>query len=223
MRRVSYCILMMLSLQIQAQVNPALDSAAVYFESGQYDTAIAIWQNEAEQQISSALFYNLGLAYKQSGKPLEALYSFEQALRLKPWSAAIREQLSAIRAGITEPVIPVQPFFLQVWLHHLVAMLRPGAWAMLSLLFMMVLVLHFISIQKPDRIKPFLGGRLSHYSGAIVIVTLVLAGISYARLSNPDEALTIALCEIRQGPAQESPVLRSLAAGNRILAIREAD
>ena len=53
----------------------------------------------------------------------------------------------------------------------------------------------------------------------VAIVMLAIACISYARLAANDESLTVALCEVRQGPAQESPVVRSLSAGEKVVVL----
>ena len=196
--------------------NAQLDSASLYFEQGEYQKALAIWEQAAITYPVAPLFFNSGLAYQALGNRVDAIYRFEQALRLQPWNGRIRRAVDTSRESLHDAVIPVNSFFLQTWYQYLLAFLRPGQWALLGLGCVMVVLIHVLGKHHLFRIKPFLRGRFSLYSLILGVCLLLLAVLSYHRLAERHEALLQEDCTLYQGATSDSPELRKLEAGEKV-------
>jgi serine/threonine protein kinase/tetratricopeptide (TPR) repeat protein len=85
-------------LQMHREYWPAYNEAgAFYFTCGQYETAVALWQQMKDKFPDNAWAYNnLGGAYRRLGKPNEARSMYEQALKLAPDSYAALNNLGTL-------------------------------------------------------------------------------------------------------------------------------
>ena len=63
---------------------PSFEHGAALFQAGQYEAALAVYRELAEQRPEAAALYNSALCLRQLGRHGEALRGFETALRLKP-------------------------------------------------------------------------------------------------------------------------------------------
>lgn len=190
--------------------------AAQLFEAGKYEEALAIWESQSIETPVAALFYNKGLAHDRLGQKVASIYNFEQALRLQPCNKKIKDQLAMHRSTLYEPIIPVKPFFLQQWYYGLIAALRPGQWALVSLLLLFSVVIHVMSVYQILPIKTNLHGSIPYAGLAAALICLLMAFLAHHQLSRHDEAILIRRCEIHQGATQESPVSRQVDAGEKI-------
>jgi tetratricopeptide (TPR) repeat protein len=214
--RLILLMIMVLSGFAARGTNTLPDSAKVYFEQGEFEKAIRIWHNAAHDYPVAGLYYNSGLAYNALGQRGNAIYNFEQALRLKPWSRQIQKALRTTRESIRDAVVPVNPFFLASWYAYLLAFLRPGQWALLGLVCILAATIQYVSMNQVLRIKPFLHGRIPLYSLIAGFCLVLVAFLSYYRLAASHHAMIQETCALYQGATADSPVLRSLEVGEKV-------
>ncbi len=198
-----------------------LEAAGQSYEAKKYQEAIDIWKGVAATSPDAGLYYNIGMAYAHLGQTAEAVYAFEQGLRLKPLDDRLTKQRMAERKNIPDAVIPIEPFFLSRWYHGYLMLFRPGTWAFLGLIAILLFVLHHMAIRGLLPVKVMVRGAapwLVALAGGIMLLT---AAVSYRQLARKDESIVMQPCALRQAPAEESPSVRLLSPGEKIV-VRDA-
>lgn len=208
-------LLLIVALPVCRAADPD-DHAAQLFEAGQYAEALAIWEDQSIKKPVAGLYYNAGLAHARLNQKVEAIYSFEQALRLQPCNKKIKDQLVKQRSALYEPVIPVKPFFLEQWYYGLIAALRPGQWALVSLLLLLSVVVHVMSVYQIIPLTTRFHGRIPYAVLSAALICMLMAFLAYHQLSRRNEAILIQQCDIHQGATTDSPVSRQVDAGEKI-------
>lgn len=182
------------------------------FAAGQYAEALQIWNKMANDgQSSAGLYYNMGLAESRLQHTARAMLGFERALRLRPLDRNIRNSISEERKGIAGATVPVEPFFLSSWYKGLVTLVRPAVWAMVGLMVLMLVVFAYIGR------APFLSRKYAFILAAAGGIILGFAGLSYHEIYRKDEAIIGETCALRPAPTDDSPVTRSLSAGEKVV------
>lgn len=195
----------------------ALRNAATLFEQERYNEALAIWRGSAVKNGTGNLFYNIGLAESRLGHVPEAIYAFEQAIRLQPANRDYANALKAERKKLDDATIPVEPFFLGKWISILLSVLRPGTWVFLGLLIgMITLVLSIPDIKQLTRLGAGVKPNILLFAAITGGLFLLLGVLSYQRLYSKNEAVVMQKCEIRQAASNESPTLRNVSAGEKV-------
>ena len=219
-KQLSISILAVLVLGITAGSVVAADSAEqaeVYFQNKQYQEALAIWhQMAATGDVSAGTYFNIGMAESMLNNVPGAMLAFEKALRIKPGNKMITSAILAERKKIEDPTIPVEPFFIATWYKAFLALMRPGYWALLGLVFLTGVLIHVLLKLKR---QPGYAAGASRWS-ILVSVTgamLLLIGLlGYLEIYRQNEAIINTRCEIRQAPAEDSPLARILSPGEKV-------
>ena len=195
---------------------PGDKTAATLFHNHQYEEALATWNKMADNRSNAGLYFNIGLAESQLNKPMEAIYAYEQALRLRPLNAKYQKALEQERKKIDNAVIPINSFFLERWYLGWITWFRPGVWAFLGFIFLTTSVTFYLIRIKalPWRKEfPKMIGRIIGVAGLIFLVT---AFLSFQYLYKKDEGILVKSCELKQASTAESPSLRVLSAGEKV-------
>ena len=193
------------------------DAAAQLYSEGKYEEAVAIWKAMERHSPSAALYFNLGMAYAQMGESPEAIYAFEQGLRMKPLHPSLLRLLEAERKKNKELTTPVDPFFLAQWYRGYRMMLRPGAWVFMGLCLSWIVILHFLCKRGVIPVRVFLKGNWPAWIAGCGLLMIFTGIASYLYMQKEDEAIVMSKCEMRQAPAVESPSLRTLPPGEKIV------
>jgi tetratricopeptide (TPR) repeat protein len=110
------------------------DSAIVYYNSGDYQSAINNYDEIiANGQESAELFYNLGNAYYKSGNTALAITNYERALLLSPNDEDILFNLKLSKSQTVDKIETLPVFFLDSWYSSFTKMFSSNAWAYISL------------------------------------------------------------------------------------------
>ena len=197
--------------------NPEAEADA-FFQNHQYSEALDIWYGLVQSgNVGSGVYYNIGVTESLLGKTPEAIIAFEKALRFKPSGKKVNEALAQERKKIEGGVIPVPTFFLKKWIQTGLSFLRPGSWAIMGLIFFLLLIALLIK-NNPSLSKNQYKERrlfLTLLSGGILFLSC--AGLSYRQIYRSDEAIIVARCIIRQAPSDESPPIREIYPGEKII------
>ena len=129
-----------LSTQLSAQPSSEWDSAVAAYAASDYQGAFDIWSSIEQSGLASAeLYYNMGCAsYKMSNMASSVLY-FERALKLDPSYEDARHNLEYVSQFLQDRIDAVPEFFLANWFSSLENKLSSNTWAVLSLLWWIVL------------------------------------------------------------------------------------
>lgn len=194
------------------------DQAEVFFKQKEYEKALSIWYGMIETGKSSAgIFYNIGLAESQLHNTPKAILGFEKALRLKPMNAAIQSAIMEERKKIQLATIPVEPFFLNEWYKAVVTFLRPGYWSFLGLALISLVILGVLRETKKIKMEEWQVLRKKIPLALLGAIFLLTGLLSYRELYRKNEAILADVCEVRQAPANDSPEIRTLYPGEKIM------
>ena len=191
-------------------------TAATLFQNHQYAEALATWEKMVNNRSNAGLYFNIGLAESKLNKSMEAIYAYEQALRLRPLNTKYQKALEQERKKIDNAVIPINPFFLERWYMGWITGFRPGVWALLGFICLIsAIAFYLIQIKALPWQKeiPKLINRITILVGLIFLVT---AFLSFQHLYKKDEGILVQSCELRQASSAESPALRLLSAGEKV-------
>jgi len=193
------------------------EKASTYYREGHYNESLSIWYQLVKSgNTDPNLYFNIGNAESILGHIPEAILAFEMALRSKPADKEFAAAIKGERNKLENPVIPVPPFFLTEWVLFGLALLRPGEWAMMGLLFFLGALIQWLIHIKVIRAVRF---RHSKYHWLLIVsgISCILIGfLSYHQLYRKDEAIVMVNCDCMQAPAAASPTIRKLEAGEKV-------
>lgn len=190
--------------------------AVTLYNNRQYDEALTIWSNMANPKNNAGVYFNIGLAESQLHHTPEAIYAYEQALRLRPLHLKFTKALEQERKKMDNPIIPLGSFFMERWYMGWITFIRPGTWAALGLLIIILALVTYLF-----QIGAFVRKKEIPKKVSIILVLigagfLITAFLSHHHLYQQDEGILMQTCELKQASSEESPVLRQLSAGEKV-------
>jgi tetratricopeptide (TPR) repeat protein len=208
---------------IAGQSNAAIDSMArASYHAGHFMEASEDWKSLARSGIMNAnLYYNIGRAESELGHIADAISWYEKSLRLLPFNKEVKLALEMERNKISKAVIPVKPFFISTWWKNFISAMRPGNWAVLGFLLWLITLLVWFKQMKVLKLTWMkLSGKPWIYGLAGVVIMCIALG-SYRQLYRMNEAIIYKACEMKQGPASQSPQQRILEIGEKVKIVDE--
>jgi tetratricopeptide (TPR) repeat protein len=191
-------------------------TAITLYNNRQYQEALAIWNKMANSNSKAGLYFNIGLAESHLHNLPGAIYAYEQSLRLQPLNEKYARALEQERKKLDNPVIPLPSFFLERWYLGWITFLRPGAWAILGLIIIVLAVVMYLLQIQALPWKKEIPKSIMITVGLMGLICLVSALFSNLHLYRQDEGIIFSSCELRQASSPESPVLRKLSAGEKV-------
>jgi tetratricopeptide (TPR) repeat protein len=214
--------LLLLLLAATPQQEADFRSANERALEGNLDGAIELYGTLLSAGIDDAdVHYNLGNAYAQAGKPIEAVLSYERALRRSPGDAEILENLRSVRrklANVTEdapastltaadaiePMIAALPLVWFAWIAIGANAMLFGAW--------------FMRRRSSKRIF----GVLTAVSAvALALALAVVAG--HWTVARDPRGVLVNQVELREGPNAKNKSKGPALRGGRVRVIDQAD
>ena len=176
LRTILFLMLCIPSVLVRAEaptdsIKALADSA---YTHEQYDRAIALYTQLAEQGASAVVYYNLGCAYYRKGDIAHSILWHERAALLDPANADIAYNLQLLRDKTIDRIEPMHEFFLfQLW-SDVVSLMCADAWAILALvcfsLALVMLALFMFSSRMPVR-------RMGLYVCILCVLLSVLGNV----------------------------------------------
>ena len=196
----------------------AEEEAAARYENKQYKEALDIWYRLVQSGNTGAgIYYNIGVAESMLQNTSKAVLAFEKAVRFKPSDQKITEALTRERKKIEGGTTALPVFFLTRWLQGLSSLLRPGYWAMLGLAVFLIYILRVIRFKDTRLITRVRERNIVFGMLTAGVVFIALAGYAYQRIYRADEAIVVTPCEFRRAPSEDSPQIRSLFPGEKVI------
>ncbi len=146
------------------------------YSKGNYQQAIADYKDLLKQGASASLFYNLGNAYYRSDSLTQAILCYERAARLTPADDDIRFNLQFARSKTIDKITPASEMFFVTWYHSLVNQCSVDAWALLSVVCLLLSLLLLLAYL----FAPRLGVRKIGFFGSIGFLALFLLSNIFA-------------------------------------------
>jgi tetratricopeptide (TPR) repeat protein len=157
------------------------DQAAAAYQQGDYSQAIALYEQVAKQEGTSAeLFYNLGNAYFKDRQYPAAILNYERALLKNPGMSDAKANLALAQLQITDKITPTEEFFLTAWTHTLRDKLSSNDWGWLGastfILFICGLLLYIF-------VRKLWLRKLGFFGGVVCLVLCIVANVfSYQQM-----------------------------------------
>ncbi|MEL6656505.1 MAG: SH3 domain-containing protein [Bacteroidota bacterium] len=127
------------TLTLAQSAEEVVEQANQQLGAQRYEQAIASYESLISQGYSSAsLHFNLGMAHYHAAALGPAILHLEKARKLAPYDGKIEKNLELIRNEQKDGLLPLPTFFLYDWWHNIAARLRPDAWAVLAVIFMIL-------------------------------------------------------------------------------------
>lgn len=170
------------------------------YTSGDYTTAIALYEQILQTGESSVLYYNLGNAYFKTDDMARAILNYERALLLNPSDKDIHFNLDLARSKTVDRVTGNTELFFVRWFRSFAGMLSLDAWAYTAVaLFILAIcsILAFIFCKKGKIKKIFF-----IFAAILLILTFGTNMIGHSQ----KKRLTVHNCAIVMSP---SVVVRS--------------
>lgn len=170
------------------------------YTSGDYTTAVALYEQILQGGESSAIYYNLGNAYFKTDDMARAILNYERALLLNPSDKDIRFNLELARSKTVDRVTGDTELFFVRWFRNFAGMLSLDSWAYTAVvLFILAIcsILAFIFCKKGKIKKIFF-----IFAAILLFLTLGANMIGHSQ----KKRLTVRNCAIVMSP---SVVVRS--------------
>jgi tetratricopeptide (TPR) repeat protein len=194
------------------------DEAAQLFQHKQYREALDKWYGLVHSgNVGAGIYYNIGLSESFLGQTPKSILACEKALRFKPSDKRINEALILERKKIESAIIPVPAFFLSSWINATLSLLRPGNWAMMGLVIFLIPLIWKIGYGHSALNKLYTKRWQVILTIAAGIFFLLCGWRAYRQIYRTDEAIVLAECIFRQAPSDDSPSLRTIYPGEKVI------
>ncbi len=206
MKKLSFLFLLLVSLSTSAQTTTSLFEAAnALYKDGKFDKALERYQQiEQQDQVSSALYFNMANCYYKLNKVGPTIYYYEKALLLDPLNEDAKNNLAFAKLLTIDAIEALPESVFQKLDRSVIKKLSYGQWAWLSigsafLVSLFFLLFHFSYTPSKKRVFFVLSGL----SLVFFIVSLSLSfkeynyskttvfGIIYAEKTNVKNAPTL--------------------------------
>ena len=178
--RIHYSLLTYAVISLSSFLIPLSSHAATKAEAdsayvrGQYQQAIAQYEELLKQGACADLYYNLGNAYYRTENIPEAVLNYERALLLSPGDRDIRFNLQIARSKTFDKIVPESEMFFVTWYRSLVSLMSVDGWArtaLVALALTIILLLVYLFSEKLWLRKA------GFFGGVALLVLFVVANI----------------------------------------------
>ena len=178
--RIHYSLLTYAVIYLSSFLFPLSSHAATKAEAdsayvrGQYQQAIAQYEELLKQGACADLYYNLGNAYYRTENIPEAVLNYERALLLSPGDRDIRFNLQIARSKTFDKIVPESEMFFVTWYRSLVSLMSVDGWAntaLVALALTIILLLVYLFSEKLWLRKA------GFFGGVALLVLFVVANI----------------------------------------------
>ena len=178
--RIHYSLLTYAVISLSSFLFPLSSHAATKAEAdsayvrGQYQQAIAQYEELLKQGACADLYYNLGNAYYRTENIPEAVLNYERALLLSPGDRDIRFNLQIARSKTFDKIVPESEMFFVTWYRSLVSLMSVDGWAntaLVALALTIILLLVYLFSEKLWLRKA------GFFGGVALLVLFVVANI----------------------------------------------
>ena len=171
-----------------------------------------------KQKPSGILYYNLGNAYYRKNDVTQAIIAYERALKLVPSDEDARYNLQLAQARTIDRLSPESDIFFMHWLHAVVYSLSIDAWAVVSLVVLLLclsfLLLYFLALDVTKR-------KIGFFSALGLLLLFVLC-VTFAKMQqnekrNANQAVIVAsIATVKKTPDVKGDSAVTLHEGTKV-------
>lgn len=218
MKQLFFILLSLLSFVGNAQTNSELFTKAnTAYDEGKYKDAIALYHQIESEQESAELYYNLGNSYYQIDSIAPAILYLEKSIKLKP-SEDAAFNLAICNQKVTDRIEAKKELVLNTWWESFRSVLTTSGWAWLSIIFMFLACIAWITYQRSNRESlvraSFSAGILSFICA--VLLLLMANHVNNAKLQAAEGVIFAANVDVKSSPAVGGKTLFILHQGTKV-------
>ena len=198
-----------------AQTKAEADSA---YTNGDYQKAIAQYNELLKEGQSADIYYNLGNSYYRMEEITQAILAYERALLLSPGDADIRFNLQLARTKTVDKIVPQSEFFVVTWYRSLVNQMSVDGWAYVSLVILaLAIVLALLYLFA----SPIWLRKVGFFGGVLALLLFLMANLfaweQKQSLNHRDGAIVIkSAVPVKSTPAANGTDLFILHEGTKV-------
>lgn len=204
----------------------AQDDANVWFEqantaynSGNYDTAVVVYEKILNAGMESVpVYYNMGNAYYKLREYPMAIYCYEKALKIDPSDEDVQANLAIANAAIVDKIEPMPQSVFVRWLRSLRSVMSGNQWAWCSIaVFALLLTMLFLFL----RARKVGLRKLGFFMGLVFLIAFALSVVFALQLKHiantQDQAIVMApTVTVKSSPSINSVDLFVLHEGAKV-------
>lgn len=176
------------------------DSAYVH---GEYQQAIADYQELLKKGVSAQLYYNLGNAYYRTDNIAQALLAYERASLLSPGNSDIRFNLEFVRSKTIDKLPESSDLFFVTWYKSLVYFTSVDTWAWVALVALSCALLLMLAYLFAERMSL---RKVGFFGGIAALLVFLLSSIFAWQQRNDLENRTGAIVVAPSVNVKKTPV-----------------
>ena len=141
---------------------------------GNYQEAIALYEEILDEGVSAEVYYNLGNAHYRTGNITQAIIAYERALALAPGDSDIRFNLQFVNNKTIDKIAPRSEMFFVTWYRSIIRVMSVDGWArtaVASLAVALLLLLLFL-FSSHERIR-----RAAFYGSVVLVAIFLLSNL----------------------------------------------
>lgn len=219
-RYILLLLLPLLSLFAVAAGSPAetktlADSA---YARADYETAVKLYCQVAEQHPTRDVCYNLGCAYYRTDDMAHSILWFERALQLSPSDKDVIFNLEMARTKTIDKIIPQHEFILITYFHALVNSVSLRTWTILAMLSFVLMLAALLLFWMSGSIGV---RKVSFSAAAVLLVVCILSNVCASqqrdfKLTHESGIITTPAVTVKSTPAESGNDLFVLHEGSKV-------
>lgn len=202
------------------------EQANAAYNSGNYDTALILYNNVISNELESVpLYFNMGNTYYKMREYPMAIYYYEKALKLDPSNEDVRTNLAIANLAIVDKIEEVpQSFIVKGWT-GLKNALSGQQWTWLSLVAFALLLVSAYLFLRARRIGM---RKLGFFAGvffalAFALSVLFAAQMKQAALKEDQAIIMTPTVTVKSSPSEASVDLFVLHEGAKVQILDHTD
>lgn len=227
MMRKLFVLFLFVSVAISAQTSDELfANANILYKDGKYGEAIKLYEEiEANNEVSSELYYNLGNCYYKLNKVAETIYNYEKALMLNPGNSDAQNNLIFANRLTLDRIESLPKSVFQRFDENVLQKLSYNGWAVVTVIFSILgatlfLLFYFSDISSRKRL--FFVASMASF--LLLILSLVISYQQYNQSKNTVEAIIFTEeVPIQTEPTQNADTAFTLHEGTKVQIIDTVD
>lgn len=195
-RRLSMVVVALLTSQLlvaQGGSERLFDEGNLLYQQQDFEGARDKYlQIESQDEVSSALYYNLANSYYRLGEFGKAILYYERALRLDPGDDDIQANLRAANQATVDQIVPPQEFQLARWLIWLLYLIpAPTLVKLASASYLLAGALLIVSIISRNRRIGRVCRKAALAAGIVLGVAVSIGAVQWLDSTNRVEAIIL--------------------------------
>lgn len=198
-----------------SEMKTQADSA---YARADYDEAVKLYSELAEQNPSADVCYNLGCAYYRIDDIAHSILWFERALKLSPSDKEVLFNLELARTKTIDKIIPQHEFILFTYFHRVTNWFSLRTWTVIGLISFIIMLVSMLLFWVADSMTI---RKLSFSAAVFMLLFTVLSNVCALQQKNFKQThtsgiITAPAVTVKSTPADNGNDLFVLHEGSKV-------